>query len=166
MDEKEAFAAALKLEEEGRDNYLNEAENSGNFVIKEVFTYLAGEELKHIESIKKISESLDMDVEFTENPLDKAQKMFTELVKDLKAENLEKAEFTDAYTSAETFEKKTYEFYRKRVAEAASENLRKFFEALAEQENAHFTMLEQLRVWSDNPTAWGEHTEGWFYKLD
>ena len=166
MDEKEAFSIALKMEQEGREAYLNEAAKTDNSVIKDVFTFLADEELKHMDSIKQLSESLDADFEMDIDPLGSIKSKFDDILKHLDTSHISSATHSDIYTVAETFEKKTHDFYIEQAAATENEKLKKFFLELAKAENAHFTMLEQLRVWAEHPDSWGENTEGWFYKLE
>jgi len=51
-NQKEALAMAIDMEKEGRSFYLKTAEKATDKMTKDVFTFLASEELKHIDAIK------------------------------------------------------------------------------------------------------------------
>src|SRR5512139_1501078 len=53
MTDKEALTAAIELEEKGIKFFRESAQKSRDKMAKEVFDFLAGEEIKHIEAIKE-----------------------------------------------------------------------------------------------------------------
>jgi rubrerythrin len=164
MDEKKVFDLALKLETVGRDNYLKEADKTQNFVVHQIFLFLAGEELKHANYIKKIANDQGVKLD-SKDYLVVVENMFTELLKHVKSENLSSAVHEEVYIAAENFEKESYDFYIGHSKQTTNPKVKELFLALAKQENAHYTLLEQLRVWAESPERWAEHTTDWRYEL-
>jgi len=152
---------ALKFEKEGFEIYTNAASKTKNPIIEKTFDYLAGQELTHIDEIKEFIEKNDPHVKLRGDQLPEVKGKFEEITKDLK----KGAEFSGddiaAHEAGLVFEKKAYEFYKERLAEADDEVAKKFFKFLMLQEFAHYQMIEKTYDYIKDPEGWYAQEEGW-----
>ncbi len=166
-DQKEALAMSIEMEKEGYSFYKKTAENAAHKMTKDVFEFLAGEELKHIEAIKTF-----YDAEITGTTTD-----FNSLLGSYAPEAVRKAIMNlfdgldkkapidkpdmEAYRFARDFEKNSERFYREAAAKATDPNVKKLFEFLVEEEFRHFQMIDDSMAYLENPAEWFHRIEKW-----
>lgn len=163
MELKKAFEKALEFEKKGYDIYKERADKTQNPIVKRTFNYLASQEQYHIQEIKEYIEKLQdgHGVELKGDTLEDTKKFFSMTVKDFH----EKLKLSDddvkAYEAALHLEKKAYNFYEQKMGLAQDSELRKFFEFLMEQENAHYEFIQKSLEFSKDPANFYTEEEGW-----
>ena len=165
MEFKEAVKTALENEKKGRQMYLEFVENAQNNVTKKTFEYLAGEELRHIEKIKEIAGTLGSDdikvPDLGEASLDDMKRIFGVAVKEFDSQIEPNSDDIEAHKMAMDFEKKSSEYYRKLAEETADENMKLFFNALTDEEDKHYELIEKAYYFISNPEGFYSEEEGW-----
>ena len=125
ITEKEALSVAIEMEKKGQKFFSETASKADEELAKEVFTFLAAEEMNHIIAIEKFNREFlsgvdvsadDVIAEMREN---KPRKTLDELFKNLSGSPPLEGTNLDAYKFAMDFERKGGEFYKKAEAEAA-----------------------------------------------
>ena len=167
MPVKEALAAAIEMEKKGQKFFSETAGKADEELAKEVFTFLAAEELNHIRAIEKFNEEYlageKIDVEHLIDDLKQGRPMQTidELFKNLSGSVPLEGTNLDAYNFAMEFERKGGEFYKKAEAEASDPAAKKLFGFLVGEEQKHFKIVESCLLYFDNPEEFFHQREGW-----
>src|SRR3989338_8450483 len=160
------FDFALKLEEAGREFYLNEAAKMHSEAAKRMFLSIADEELKHIERINKIFAGINNGKDIKESGWDKIKiergrlgEIFKSEIKESSKSSPDKAEQKSIKTAMEN-ETRGYNFYDKTARETNDAGVRLFFETLMKEENAHFKILQDTYEYLFDTADWYVKLEG------
>jgi rubrerythrin len=169
-NELEAIRLAIINEIKVRKFYLEHAEQMESDLGKKTFIFLADEELKHQEMIKDFSKAVmqkeapDVDVGPEDEAVLRAKEFFSMSVK----EAAEKAKATKkevhVYELGLEMEMKGYNFYKKSAGEATHPNVRRLFEFLTKEEEAHYQLLEKALVFFKDPESYFQSEEEWFFE--
>ncbi|BER92306.1 ferritin family protein [Thermatribacter velox] len=162
MELQELLQRALKMEEDGRNFYLEGAGRVKNQLAKEVLNHLADDELDHIERIKEGYERITKNEpfatkeiqglkrssrEYFENIFTEAQKKSQELIK-------HEAEELDILKTALDLESKSHQFYSEQIGEQSDEQVKQFLDFLASEEYRHYNLIFNTIQYITNPTDW------------
>ncbi|MCP4580605.1 MAG: ferritin family protein [candidate division Zixibacteria bacterium] len=165
--QKEALSMAIEMEKEGQSFYRKTADKASDKMTKQVFEFLAGEEMKHIEAIKNFydSEIAGQSSDFNEilgsyTP-EKTRRAILGLFKGLGEKAPVDKPDMEAYSFARDFEKNGENFYREAASKATDENVKKLFEFLVEEEVRHFQMIDDSMAFLENPSEWFHRQEKW-----
>lgn len=162
MDLKDALQTALDFEEKGHKIYEETADKTKNPIVAKTFRYLAEQELNHIAEINEYIEKLGNgnEVELKGNKLEDTKKFFSMTTKEFK----EKTELSDddlkAHETALELETNSYNFYKEQ-SEQTDSDIKKFFEFLMQQENAHYQLIQNAYEYIKNPEHWFAEEEKW-----
>lgn len=166
-NQKEALVMSIEMEKEGYNFYKKTAETATDKMTKDVFEFLAGEELKHIEAIKKYYDAeiakstIDFDSFIGSHTSENVKKAIMNLFDGLdKKIQVDKSDI-EAYRFARDFEKKSESFYREAATKATGPNVKKLFEFLVEEEIRHFQMIDDSIAYLENPAEWFHRIEKW-----
>lgn len=155
------FEFALKMEEEGRDLYLEIAGMSPDKGIKSIFLSLAADEQKHQDVIRKMRKSLP---EFEETEILSTAKNVFEEIRD-GGEKIDISEpQADLYRKAREIEDRSVKFYEEKAGEEKDAGRKRVFGALAAEERKHYFLLDNLVEFVSRPETWVEDAE--FNHLD
>ncbi|UCC79636.1 MAG: ferritin family protein [Candidatus Zixiibacteriota bacterium] len=167
MSLKEALTAAIEMEKRGYEFFSDTAQKADEELAKEVFTFLAAEELNHIKAIEKFSqeslsgENTSADEVIAEMKDNRPRQTINELFKNLSGTVPLEGTNLDAYKFAMDFERKGGEFYKKAEAEAADPGAKKLFGFLVGEERKHFKIVESCLLYFDNPEEFFHQRESW-----
>lgn len=154
------YAYALKMEKDGENFYREIAGKTCDDGLKRIATMLADQELKHYNAImemhKGICSMADSDV------LNNVKNIFSKMqgsdIFDADRKQME------AYRKAQDIEKQSEKFYKIKAIESDSPAQKKLFERLAEEEEKHYFLLDNLIEFLSRPQQWLENAE--WYHLD
>jgi len=167
VPEKEALATAIEIEKKGYNFFNETAEKAPEQLAKEVFKFLAQEELNHIKAIEDFNQQYlsgetaqaDKAIEqiIASRPIAAINELFKNLSKSAPADggNIE------AYQFAMDFERKGGEFYKKAESEATDPNAKKLFAFLVGEEQKHFKVVESCLMYVENPEEFFHQQEKW-----
>lgn len=154
-----ALKTAIQMEIDGKEYYLEASQSSKNELGKKLLKQLAVEEDEH----RKVFEVIYNDISVKKGwPTGKLhtdggkglRTIFSAareaMDKDVKAIPTE----LDAVQTAMEMENKTFDFYKRRGANAAYDAEKQFYEALAVQEEEHYRVLLDYYEFLKNPEAW------------
>lgn len=167
LPEKDALSAAIEMEKKGYGFFTESATNAKDSLAREVFSFLAAEELNHIKAIEKFNEeylsgkSADADAVIDSlkagRPKAVIERLFKELTKSTPVEGSD----LDVYQFAMDFERRGQEFYRKAESSATDPNAKKLYGFLVGEERKHFKIVESCLLYFDNPEEFFHQREGW-----
>jgi rubrerythrin len=165
----EALTKALEMEQKGYSFYSDAAKKSKNTITRKTFSYLAGCELWHIESIKIFCNSLREKGSFPSietGSIAKTRQQDAELfAKDISSMR-EKIKPDDddrkACEFAMQLEKDGYAYYQDMLKNAKDENLKKLLDFLLKEEKNHYQQFESLYTFITDTKNWYMYEEGSF----
>ena len=139
---EEAVALAIEREKEARDFYLSKAALMDNPKFKELYEYLANEEVKHLGYLEKYRDKKELPITSTEIP--SGQSFTPEF--DIGRTKGGEITLGDAgiLVAAMRHERKSEDFYSEVAKRVEDESLRKFFEMLAGYERGHYELIDSL----------------------
>jgi len=142
-----AVAIAIEQEQKARDFYQRNAQKTSDPEIKNAFEFLVKEEQEHFDALNAIKDSLKEEGKFaiiSEEALKHLEKpkIYPEKNQKLKKEK-EENELTVLLWAMHA-ERKAELFYKKQAEKTASEDVKTFFEILAEFEAEHYEYLDGI----------------------
>ena len=154
-----ALQNAIQMEIDGKEFYLKASEASNNGLGKKLLQSLAAEEDVHREVFEDIYEKISMEKgwpgkEFQGDGGRGLRTIFAEAIDEMDSDIKAMPEELDAVETAMAMENKTYDFYRNQGQKATYDAEKKFYEALAVQEEEHHRVLLDYYEFLKNPAAW------------
>jgi len=152
---------AMQMELDGRNFYLGLADKAEDEGIRQILEMLAGDEMKHYTILEelKVKEPKMIDTEI----LSSAKNVFKEM-KNKGEEKTFPAAQIDLYKKAREIEQKSRNFYLDKAKEVKKEYEKDLFNRLAEEENKHYVLLDNIIGYVSKPKTWLENAE--WYHLD
>ena len=157
----DVFTYAMDMEKESERYYRELGRNCGNIELDSVFGLLADEEAKHHGLLKEMRAG---------STVKEIQSQLLADVKTVFQQIRAKGEFTcsldqvELYERAQEVERKTRVHYLERTEQADDEAERALFERLAEEEQKHWALLDNIIELVSRPEQWIEDAE--FTHLD
>jgi rubrerythrin len=167
FSDKTALENAIEMENRGHQFFKESALKTKNVMAKEVFEYLAEEELNHLIAIKKFSESQLTGTNITDSLIEKMKKhespieqLFSNLSDSVPTDGGE----LDVYEFAADFELKGELFYTKAEAETSNASAKKLYAFLIGEERRHFKIIESCQAYFENPAEFFHQREKWHFE--
>lgn len=139
---EEAVALAIERETEARDFYSSKAALMDKTQFKELYEYLANEEVKHLGYLERYRDQNELPATSTEIP---SGQSFTP---EFDMGRIKGGEITlgDAgiLVAALRHERKSEDFYLEVAKRVDDESLKNFFEMLADYERSHYELIDQF----------------------
>lgn len=155
---KNAIETAIKMETDAIAFYGEAAQKTGYPFGKEMFRGFIKDETRHLKMLQGIFKGLDIAFEFV-RPKETIKTVFSEM----KDEMIQKVKALDdeleAVNIAMKMEKEGYDYYKKAAASADSDKEKELFERLAEEENEHYSILNETYTFLDNTGHWYMYEE-------
>jgi len=143
------LAVAITMELDGENYYKRQAEATTNAHLKKLFTMLAKDEKKHAQILQKRFDKTSY--ELTEfDALAESKKIFSEAV-DMTAKVWKTPEQLEIYRGALEKEKQSIALYEKFLSQSVTDDDKKLFTFLVEQEKDHYTIFDDLIQYLDRP---------------
>lgn len=160
----EPLKTALKLEIEGRGFFVEAARKVTGQQARKTFEFLAAEEDKHIEHIRRFYESIEKgEVSFPggldETDAERNMAEFNKRLAELKEELEPTATDIEAYEYALRFENGAEDFYREKMEESEIPEVRQFYRWLVGEEELHSRVLQSCLQFARDPAAWFKERE-------
>jgi rubrerythrin len=165
FSDKKALDGAIELEEKGHKFFKDSAAKNQNQFAREVFEYLAGEELHHLEAIRNFSDNymkgvtsnIDGLIQGMKEHKSSINRIFDRLAKDVPVEGSD----LDVYRFAADFERKSEIYYTKAEAQAVNPAAKKLYGFLIGEERKHFKIVESCLAYFENPAEFFHQREKW-----
>jgi len=167
VNEKTALAAAIEMEKVGYEFFKKSAKEARDSLAREVFDFLAAEELNHIKAIEKFQKdylagkTIDADGAIKALKAGKPKAIIENLFKSLAGVVPVEGTDLDVYKFAMDFERKGEAFYKNAEASSKDSNAKKLFGFLVGEERRHFKIVEACLSYFDNPEEFFHQRERW-----
>ncbi len=137
---EEALALAIKREIEARDFYMQQAALMENPKFKELYEYLAGEEVKHLGYLEEYRDKKELPAFIMEGA--SGQSFSPEF--DPARTKMGEITLGDAgiLLAAMRHERKSEDYYSELAKRAEDEDLRNFFHTLSGYERSHYELID------------------------
>ncbi|MBE0431397.1 MAG: ferritin family protein [Dehalococcoidia bacterium] len=162
----EVLQSALNMEVQGKEFYRKASQESSNRLARELFERLADEEDLHRQKFEEIYAALQRgqnwpDIEPPRDHGRKLKSLFAEATAALGGK-IEVAESElEAIELAMDMEARSYKLYHSRGEESAFPAERRFYEALAAEEQGHRLALVDSYEYLKDPAGWFTRSERW-----
>jgi len=155
----EPLRIALKLEQEGKQFFLDAAGSTRSKLARQTFEFLAKEEDKHIHHIQKMYESVEGSqgkdlLDAGVSDADKKLAAFNDRLARLRIEFKASNDDATAYNMALKFENGAEEFYERMMKESDDPKVRNFYKWLIEEESMHSRLLKSCMKFVEDPAGW------------
>jgi len=156
------FEFAIEKEKLSEEFYRKLADSAPAKGLISIFTMLADEEHGHFEVVSKMKQGVPAEVADT-ILLTNAKTIFAKM-----RQSREKFKFGDSqidlYKKSQDIERDSRSFYRQKANESEDPSHKAIFNTLAEEENKHYFLLENIIDFVSRPQAWLENAE--FHHLE
>ncbi len=151
------FAFALEKEKFSEEYYRDLAHRANHAGLKIILTMLADEEAKHYRAIERMSTETPEQV--TDMPvLDRAREVFEKMRVAPKKFNFLVSE-AELYRKACQIEEQSRKFYLEQAAAAQDPAQKRVFKLLAQEEDKHLFLVENLYSFVSKPESFLENAE-------
>lgn len=156
------FDFAMEKEQLAEQYYRKLAESAPHKGLVSIFTMLADEELTHYDVVLKMKQGVPAKVADT-ILLTNAKTIFAKI-----RQSREKFKFGDTqidlYKKARDIEQDSRAYYRQKAGETQEPRQKAIFNTLAEEENKHYFLLDNIIEFVSRPKTWLENAE--FHHLE
>ncbi len=156
------YQYAMRMENEAERYYRELADGISDTSIKNMFTMLADEEVKHF----KIFEKMSQDIELPNIQSIDMEAKVKEIFSNIKACN-RRYSFTDEqvsfYEKAAKIEDVAVKFYEEKAEEMTDISQKEAFLKIAKEEKKHKVLMQNLANFVASPDSWLESAE--FYSI-
>ncbi len=151
----------MQMEKDGEDYYRQLAQKAGNNGMKNILRMLADEEVKHYNALEKIKTQKTQLAE--SEILADAKNVFVQIKESGDSFDFDINE-ADLYKTARDIEKKSRDFYTEKANEVTEEFQKELFLQLADEEQKHYVLLDNIIEFISRPEQWLENAE--FFHLE
>lgn len=134
---EDAIDMAIKLEEDGRTYYLEKSESMKNPAARELYTFLAGEEKKHAEMLRKFRNGDKVSTHVDHHFPDFTPSLTQEF-------SNKKLEEIGILLAALRFEYKSEYFYMELGRRSTEPEQKEFFDRIAAAERGHYKLIDEM----------------------
>jgi rubrerythrin len=150
------FEYAMQMEKDGEDYYRRATQQTGNKGMKTILTMLADEEVKHYNILEKIKTQKTQIVE--SEILTDAKNVFVQIKESGDSFDFDINE-VELYKKARDIEKKSRDFYAEKANEVTEKYQKKLFLKLADEEQKHYVLMDNIIEFVSQPEHWLENAE-------
>lgn len=146
------FELALEMERKGASFYEAQAKTAAHHLVRELFAMLAADERQHEAAFAGIIKE-----KAATNPPDlggSAEQRMREIFDHLGGRIQPGAGKTEGLQAALEMERDSYNLYRDEAVKAADPALKRFYQAVMEQELQHFEAIENVLAYLTDPGDW------------
>ena len=155
------FTFAKQMEKDGETYYRELMAASKTPGLKKIFLYLADEEARHFEYLKKLEGKEGIGDGGQSRILEDVKNIFIAMKEGKEALDIDTLQATAAFIKARDIEEASRKFYQEKAEEIAGENAKMLFRTLANEEEKHFRIMENIIEFISRPEPgnWLENSE-------
>jgi rubrerythrin len=151
------FEFAMEKEEFSENYYRELAGKTGNKGLKNILNMLADEEAKHYKVVQQMRKETPEKITDTK-VLANAKEVFQKMRESTEKFNFDISEL-QLYEKAKDIEQETKQFYLEKSDEVDNPDQKEIFKKLADQEQKHFIILENICDFVAKPQSFLENAE-------
>jgi len=153
----DVFKFAMDKEKYSELYYRDLAERTANAGLKNILTMLADDEAEHLQAIERLKAGVPKKTMST-SILANARKVFERMRKAGEKFDFHMSE-ADLYAKAMKIEEESKRFYLKKAKEATDPDQKEILEKLAQEEDRHLVLMENLHSFVSRPETYLEDAE-------
>ena len=154
------FEHAMKMEEDGRDYYLDQAKQAKTPVLRRILEELADDESRHYRIFKALRDSqMDDATGFGTAIIATTKNIFDTLKADAASLNAAELGPVSVWEHAREVEKEAEAFYRLKADEENDETKKQALLKIADEEHRHYRALDSVISFLNEPRQWLEDAE-------
>ncbi len=150
------FEYAMQMEKDGENFYRDLIQKTSNIGIKTILTMLADDEVKHYNTISRMSTAKPQMARTT--ILDDAKNIFIQLRKSDEQFDVDFGQ-VELYKKAQDIETASSNFYLEKADQVEKQYQKQLFLRLAEEEKKHYFLLDNIIEFVSRPQYWLENAE-------
>jgi rubrerythrin len=156
-----AFEYAMQMELDGKKYYEEQAAAMSKSVLKTIYEELAGDEQRHYNIFKSMSEGKtgDFVAAFKTNILSTTKNVFQQLKDSNEFVGEFPADVKEAWVKARAIEDKSEKFYREQAQKAEKDDEKEIWMKIANEEHKHWVALDNVIQYINRPNQWLENAE-------
>ena len=155
------FEFAMEKERFSEEYYSDLANRANHVGIKNILTMLADEEAKHYRTVERMRTETPEQV--TDVPVLKRAREVFEKMRDSPKEFDFLTSEADLYRKACQIEEQSKKFYLERAEEAQDPDQKRVFKLLAEEEDKHLVLMENIYSFVSQPESFLENAERYYF---
>lgn len=155
------FEFAMEKEKFSEEYYRDLANRANHLGLKNILTMLADEEAKHYRTVERMKTETPEQVTDV-SVLDRAREVFEKMRVAPKKFDLLISE-AELYRKACQIEEQSKKFYLERAEEAADPEQKRVFLLLAQEEDKHLFLMENIHSFVSKPESFLENAERYYF---
>lgn len=160
MQAKDIFEYAMKMETDGRDFYLEQAQKTQQSQFRKIWEQLADDEQKHYNIFKALRDG--QPAHYDEGTATTILASTMNVFEEMKASGKNfsfTGEVEKAWVEAREVERKSEDFYRDKAKQVDTEAKRQILHRIADEEHKHYVTLDNVIQFLRRPMDWLENAE-------
>lgn len=155
------FEHAMKMEEDGRNYYLDHARETKIPVLRRILEELAQDELRHYDLFKKMRDNQKTggSETFGTEIIATTKNVFDILRADAAAVSTSDLGPVSIWEHARQIEKEAEAFYRQQATEVDNDDQKQALIKIADEEHRHYVALDSVIKFLNEPQQWLEDAE-------
>lgn len=155
----EALAIAIHMEKKGIEFYHKAGERHSHTFGKRMFLSLAADEKRHVRVFEEMAEREGlrpgaMDEIDKEGPIQRISAIFREVSRQVSEEMQPTDDDIRVIEIAKGLEQEAYDFYIQTAKTVSDAKEKRILEKIADEENQHYRILEDTRLYLTDPAEW------------
>ena len=155
------FEFAMEKEKFSEEYYRDLANRANHLGLKNILTMLADEEAKHYRTVERMKTETPEQVTDV-SVLDRAREVFEKMRVAPKKFDLLISE-AELYRKACQIEEQSKKFYLERAEEATDPEQKRIFLLLAQEEDKHLFLMENIHSFVSKPESFLENAERYYF---
>jgi len=152
------YEYAMKVEKDGEKYYRDLASKTEDPGVKSILTMLADEEVKHYVVFEKMSKNQIIPTQSSVDIFKNTKNIFEKMQKENQLPNFSQDQI-EFYKNALRSEENSYKFYTEKALMLEEGEQKQAFLRIAEEERAHYVLLENVIEYISTPQTWVESAE-------
>ncbi|WP_263832506.1 ferritin family protein [Sulfurospirillum oryzae] len=152
------YEYAMKVEKDGERYYRELAEKTKDKGVKSILTMLADEEVKHYIVFDRMNKNQIIPTQPSVDLFSHTKNIFEKMRKENQSPRFSQDQI-EFYKSALRSEENSYKFYIEKALMIEDSEQKAAFLRIAEEERAHYVLLENLVEYISAPESWIESAE-------
>lgn len=152
------YEYAMKVEKDGEKYYRELASKTDNVGVKSILNMLADEEVKHFMVFDKMNKNQVVPSQPNVDIFKNTQNIFQKMREENTSPRFTQDQI-EFYKGALRSEENSYTFYTEKASMLEDGEQKEAFLRIAEEEKAHFVLLENLVEYVSAPESWVESAE-------
>ena len=148
-----AIETAVKMETDAMKFYHEAAQKTSHPFAIRMFEGFIKDESRHLKMLNDILGGLDLKI-VKVHPKSEIKTVFSELKDQMLKRISASTDEMEAVKVALDFEEKGFDFYKKALSEAADQTEKKLFSVLADEEQEHYTILQNTYSFLKDTGDW------------